>query len=139
MQTTDPIPHLARHDEAWAAVGAAVQATGSPWVALGPGTTLVQADALATLAALPAAVLTAVVTDPPYGAREFDDDQQAKLNELRTKFGAMFAELAKQRDAILTDEQKTARGEAEKKIREQSGWIFIALCRRKPTSTIIIL
>ncbi|MBL8829495.1 MAG: hypothetical protein JNM18_21130 [Planctomycetaceae bacterium] len=45
------------------------------------------------------------------------DEQQAKLGELRATFGAKFAALAKERDAILTDEQLKARGEVEQKIR----------------------
>ncbi len=45
------------------------------------------------------------------------DEQQTKLGELRATFGAKFAELAKERDAILTAEQLKARGEVEQKIR----------------------
>lgn len=46
------------------------------------------------------------------------EDQEKKLAELRTEFGGKFSELSQKRDAILSDEQKTARTEVEKKLRE---------------------
>lgn len=46
------------------------------------------------------------------------EEQEKKLADLRTDFGGKFSELSKKRDAILSDEQKTARTETEKKLRE---------------------
>jgi hypothetical protein len=45
-------------------------------------------------------------------------EQQTKLNEINTEIGASEAEMAKKREAILTEEQRTAQGEVMKKIRE---------------------
>jgi len=46
------------------------------------------------------------------------DDQQAKLREISAEIGASDAEMAKKRETILTDEQKTAQSEVIQKIRE---------------------
>jgi Spy/CpxP family protein refolding chaperone len=46
------------------------------------------------------------------------DEQQAKIREINTEIGASDAEMTKKREAILTEEQKTAQGEVAKKIRE---------------------
>lgn len=46
------------------------------------------------------------------------DEQQAKLKEINTTFGARQAELSKKRESILTEEQRTAHAEASKKLRE---------------------
>ena len=45
------------------------------------------------------------------------DEQQAKLKEINAANGSKLEELSKKRDAILTAEQRTARSEAEKKVR----------------------
>lgn len=48
------------------------------------------------------------------------EDQEKKLADLRTEFGGKFVELSTKRDAVLTDEQKAARTEVEKKARDGS-------------------
>lgn len=49
----------------------------------GATATLVKGDALAWLAARPSDSVHAVVTDPPYGLREYSADEQAKLRQGR--------------------------------------------------------
>lgn len=49
---------------------------------------------------------------------KFTDEQQKKLTDLQAEFGGKFGELSKQRDAVYTEEQKTARAEVEKKLRD---------------------
>jgi|GEM_PF-2298937 len=46
------------------------------------------------------------------------DEQQAKLKEISADLAAKHAEFSKQRDGILTAEQKTAQAEAMKELRE---------------------
>jgi len=50
---------------------------------LGPGATLVLADAIQWLAELPPDSIHAVVTDPPYGVAEYEDKNHQKLKEGR--------------------------------------------------------
>lgn len=49
---------------------------------------------------------------------KLSEEQQAKLATMRSEFSEKFGALQKKRDAILTDEQKTARTEVDKKMRE---------------------
>lgn len=44
--------------------------------------------------------------------------QQVRLKDIRATLDSKFVELTKKREALLSDEQKTARAEAEKKVRE---------------------
>jgi Spy/CpxP family protein refolding chaperone len=46
------------------------------------------------------------------------EDQQAQLKEINAEMAAKEAELAKKRETMLTEEQRTARAEVAKKIRE---------------------
>jgi hypothetical protein len=48
---------------------------------------------------------------------KFNDEQQTRLKEIRATMDSKLVELTKKRDSILTDEQKTARSEAEQKVR----------------------
>ncbi len=66
--------------------------------------------------------------DSPRGERRSEwpaeinltDVQQAKVNEINDSLAAKQAELSKQRDAILTDEQKAAHTAAREKLRDGS-------------------
>ncbi|HEV7401294.1 MAG TPA: hypothetical protein VGO11_00125 [Chthoniobacteraceae bacterium] len=46
------------------------------------------------------------------------EEQQAKIREISTEIGASDAEMAKKREALLTDEQRTAQADVVQKIRE---------------------